>query len=155
MISPRSAYTLGQQPQESEHANCSAHYRLRSDTERDSRESIKCKDAQKTLLPGARNAHSPRFLTPAGLRHRITTTRENLWRGGPLKALTVRLPKSGGRNFTGHITAWHRGGGAKKMYRMIDFKRRDSSLAGTVERLEYDPNRSARIALVRHQRGEH
>ena len=54
----------------------------------------------------------------------------------------------------GRITSWHRGGGARKIYRLIDFKRKGVEASGVVERLEYDPNRSARIALVRHNRGE-
>lgn len=83
----------------------------------------------------------------------MVTTRENLWRGGPLKALTKGQAKSGGRNSQGRITAWHRGGGAKMIYRDIDFKRSSEAAGGVVERLEYDPNRSARIALLRHAEG--
>ena len=64
------------------------------------------------------------------------------------------MSKTGGRNNQGRITAWHRGGGAKKIYRIIDFKRQGESASGTVERLEYDPNRSARIALLRHAQGK-
>ena len=61
--------------------------------------------------------------------------------------------KTGGRNNSGTVTSWHRGGGAKRLYRCIDFVRSGKQGPGVVERLEYDPNRSARIALVRHHEG--
>ena len=90
--------------------------------------------------------------TTPGFRGRIITSRKDLWRGGPFKPLTQGLRKSGGRNNQGRITSRHRGGGHRKVYRIIDFVRAPGATPpGVVERLEYDPNRSARIALIRHQ----
>lgn len=83
----------------------------------------------------------------------MITTRENLWRGSPFKPLTHGLMKTGGRNNSGKVTSWHRGGGAKRLYRCIDFVRSGKQGPGIIERLEYDPNRSSRIALVRHPEG--
>jgi large subunit ribosomal protein L2 len=80
-----------------------------------------------------------------GMRGLILVDRKGLWRGRPEKTLTVSLKSSGGRNAKGRITAYHRGGGHKKLYRLMDFKRKDSVV---VERIEYDPNRSAFIALT-------
>ncbi|MGA2298174.1 MAG: 50S ribosomal protein L2 [FCB group bacterium] len=73
----------------------------------------------------------------------------------PYKPLVVTLKKSGGRNNTGRITSRHRGGGHKRKYRIIDFKRDKMDIPATVETIEYDPNRSARIALVKYKDGEH
>lgn len=70
------------------------------------------------------------------------------------KSLTVRLKKTSGRNFQGKITARHRGGGHKTQYRIIDFKRNKDGQRGTVEFVEYDPNRSSRIALIKYEDGE-
>ena len=86
--------------------------------------------------------------TSPGQRGRNTTSRKMLWPGRPLKALTVGLKKTGGRNNAGRVTVWHRGGGHKRLYRMIDFKRDLTGVMGTIRRLEYDPNRSTHIALV-------
>lgn len=72
----------------------------------------------------------------------------------PEKSLTVRLKKKSGRNFQGKITAEHRGGGHKKRYRIIDFKRNKDGVVGTVTHIEYDPNRNCRIALVEYADGE-
>jgi len=73
----------------------------------------------------------------------------------PEKSLVVPLKKHGGRNFQGKITTRHRGGGAKRMYRLIDFKRNDKDgVVGTVTHIEYDPNRTCRIALVQYADGE-
>jgi large subunit ribosomal protein L2 len=72
----------------------------------------------------------------------------------PEKSLTVRKKKTGGRNNQGKITARHRGGGHKRLYRIIDFKRRKDDIVGTVTHIEYDPNRSCRIALVQYEDGE-
>jgi len=72
----------------------------------------------------------------------------------PEKSLTIRLKKHGGRNFQGKITVRHRGGGYRKMYRVIDFKRRIDNVPMTVTHIEYDPNRSARIALIEYQNPE-
>lgn len=72
----------------------------------------------------------------------------------PEKSLTKRARKTGGRNNQGKITARHRGGGHKRLYRMIDFKRRKDDVVGTVTHVEYDPNRTCRIALVQYEDGE-
>ena len=88
--------------------------------------------------------------TPAS-RGLVLVERSGLWKGEPVKALTEGLHSKGGRNNLGRMTVRHRGGGHKRRYRVIDFKRRKFDVAGTVERLEYDPNRSAFIALVTYQ----
>jgi len=92
--------------------------------------------------------------TSPGRRQLITTDRSELWNGAPVKALTVGLSSKGGRNNAGRITAYHRGGGHKRSYRMVDFKRVKWDAVGTVERLEYDPNRTAWIALLKYEDGE-
>ncbi len=92
--------------------------------------------------------------TSAGRRQLIGIDRSELWNGSPVKKLTQGLTKSGGRNNRGRITSFHRGGGHKRTYRMIDVKRRKFDVEGTVERLEYDPNRTAFIALVTYADGE-
>jgi large subunit ribosomal protein L2 len=84
----------------------------------------------------------------------ILVDRSELWKGKPVKALTEGLSGKGGRNNAGRITARRRGGGHKRRYRMVDFKRRKFDMPATVERLEYDPNRSAFIALVKYEDGE-
>ncbi|MBC8241750.1 MAG: 50S ribosomal protein L2, partial [Alphaproteobacteria bacterium] len=91
--------------------------------------------------------------TTPGRRGLVLVDRSELHKGKPVKALTVGLSKSGGRNNHGRITARRRGGGAKRSYRIVDFKRRRFE-AATVERLEYDPNRSAFIALIRYPNDE-
>ena len=92
-------------------------------------------------------------VTPS-LRQLVLVDRSELWRGKPVKTLTEGLSKSGGRNNTGRTTNWHRGGGHKRRYRMVDFKRTRFGVSATVERLEYDPNRTAFIALIRYDDGE-
>ncbi|MDR3376979.1 MAG: 50S ribosomal protein L2 [Ancalomicrobiaceae bacterium] len=92
-------------------------------------------------------------ITPS-LRQLVIVARDGLFKGKPVKALTEGLIGTGGRNNTGRITVRFRGGGHKRAYRIIDFKRRKFGVAATVERLEYDPNRSAFIALVRYEDGE-
>jgi large subunit ribosomal protein L2 len=87
-------------------------------------------------------------------RQLVIVDRSELWRGKPVKSLTEGLRKSGGRNNHGHITSWQRGGGHKRSYRVIDFRRRKFDVPATVERLEYDPNRTAFIALIRYEDGE-
>jgi len=94
-----------------------------------------------------------RPITPS-LRQLVLVDRSELWKGKPVKKLTEGLTKSGGRNNTGRITARRMGGGHKRSYRLVDFKRRKFDVAGTVERLEYDPNRTAFIALIRYEDGE-
>jgi len=92
--------------------------------------------------------------TTPGRRGLVTVDRSGLWKGRPVKALTEGLTKSGGRNNHGRITARRRGGGHKRLYRMIDFKRRKFDVQATVVRLEYDPNRTAFIALLEYEDGE-
>src|SRR5215475_13110323 len=92
--------------------------------------------------------------TSAGLRHVVIVDRADLHKGKPVKELTEGLKKSGGRNNYGRLTAFRKGGGHKRRYRLIDFKRRKFDMAATVERLEYDPNRTAFIALVKYEDGE-
>ena len=92
--------------------------------------------------------------TSEGRRTLVTTDRSELWKGAPVKSLTEGLNKSGGRNNRGRITAYHRGGGHKRSYRIIDFKRTRFDQVATVERLEYDPNRTAWIALIKYEDGE-
>jgi large subunit ribosomal protein L2 len=90
----------------------------------------------------------------ASLRGTVLIDRSELWKGTPVKALTEGKHSSGGRNNHGRITSRFRGGGHKRSYRIIDFKRRKFDVAATVERLEYDPNRTAFIALIKYQDGE-
>jgi large subunit ribosomal protein L2 len=92
--------------------------------------------------------------TTPSQRQLVIVDRSDLHKGDPVKALTEGLRKSGGRNNHGHITARRMGGGHKRRYRMVDFKRRRFDVSATVERLEYDPNRTAFIALVRYDDGE-
>ena len=92
--------------------------------------------------------------TTPGQRGLVLIDRSELWKGRPVKALTEGLTKTGGRNNTGRVTMWHKGGGAKRLYRIVDFKRRKFDIPATVERIEYDPNRTAFIALVKYQDGE-
>ena len=92
--------------------------------------------------------------TTPGRRSLVTVDRSGLWKGKPVKKLTEGLGKSGGRNNHGRITARRRGGGHKRTYRVVDFKRRRFDVPATVERLEYDPNRTAFIALISYEDGE-
>ena len=92
--------------------------------------------------------------TTPSQRQLVIVDRSGLHKGKPVKALTEGLSKSGGRNNLGRITARFIGGGHKRTYRIVDFKRRKFDVEGTVERLEYDPNRSAFIALVKYEDGE-
>ncbi len=92
-------------------------------------------------------------ITP-GQRGLVLVDRSELWKGGPEKSLTEGLTKKGGRNNTGRITARRRGGGHKRLYRQVDFKRQKYDVPATVERIEYDPNRTAFIALIAYEDGE-
>ena len=92
--------------------------------------------------------------TSAGRRHVIQIKNPDLWKGGPCPSLVVEKRKTGGRDNYGHISTRHIGGGHKQRYRLIDFKRQKDGIEGRVERLEYDPNRSAHIALVVYADGE-
>jgi len=92
--------------------------------------------------------------TTPGQRQLVLVDRSELHKGGPVKTLTEGLRSKGGRNNYGRITVRWRGGGHKRTYRTIDFRRRKFDVAATVERLEYDPNRTAFIALIRYDDGE-
>jgi len=92
-------------------------------------------------------------ITPSQ-RELVLVDRSGLHKGKPVKSLTEGLSSSGGRNTHGHITVRWRGGGHKRAYRVVDFRRRKHDMPATVERLEYDPNRTAFIALIRYQDGE-
>jgi large subunit ribosomal protein L2 len=92
--------------------------------------------------------------TSAGRRFVVTVSNPDLHKGKPYGPLTAAKAKNGGRNNMGRITTRHQGGGHKQRYRLIDFKRNKEGVLGTVERLEYDPNRSAHIALVLYADGE-
>jgi large subunit ribosomal protein L2 len=92
--------------------------------------------------------------TSPSQRQLVIVDRSGLYKGKPEKALTEGLRKSGGRNNLGRVTAFGRGGGHKRTYRIVDFKRRKFDVPATVQRLEYDPNRSAFIALIRYEDGE-
>ena len=92
-------------------------------------------------------------VTP-GTRQLVIVDRSELWKGKPVKTLTEGLSSSGGRNNYGRVTSHHRGGGHKRSYRKIDFKRRKWDVEATIERLEYDPNRTAFIALIKYADGE-
>ena len=96
---------------------------------------------------------SYRPMTP-GQRGLVLVDRSQLWQGKPEKKLTEGSSEKGGRNNKGRLTVRHRGGGHKRRYRRIDFKRRKYDIAATIERLEYDPNRSAFIALLKYEDGE-
>ncbi len=92
--------------------------------------------------------------TSAVLRHLVIVDRSHLWKGAAVKVLTEGKSASGGRNNAGRITSRHRGGGHKRAYRKVDFKRRSKfDVPATVERLEYDPNRTAFIALLKYEDG--
>ncbi len=92
--------------------------------------------------------------TSAGRRHLIQVDRGQLWKGKPVKALVEGQNSHGGRSNTGRITSRRKGGGHKTAYRLVDFKRIKHDVAATVERLEYDPNRTAFIALIKYADGE-
>ena len=92
--------------------------------------------------------------TSPSRRHLVRVDREELHKGRPEKSLTEGLTKTGGRNNTGRITSRRQGGGHKRLYRVIDFKRNKMDMEATVLRLEYDPNRTAFIALVEYKDGE-
>ena len=92
--------------------------------------------------------------TTPGQRQLVIVDRSELHKGPPVKALTEGLRKTGGRNNRGRMTARRMGGGHKRRYRLVDFKRRKFGVPATVERLEYDPNRTAFIALLRYDDGE-
>ncbi len=92
--------------------------------------------------------------TSAGRRFVVKVVNPDLHKGAPYAPLVEKKTKNGGRNNNGRVTVRHQGGGHKQHYRVIDFKRNKDGIPGTVERLEYDPNRSANIALVLYADGE-
>src|SRR3569832_1974309 len=92
--------------------------------------------------------------TSPGRRFVVKVVEQSLHKGGPHEALVERLQKNGGRNNLGRVTVRHQGGGHKQHYRVVDFRRDKTCIPGVVERLEYDPNRSAHIALLVYADGE-
>ncbi|MDD6205539.1 50S ribosomal protein L2 [Succinivibrio sp.] len=86
--------------------------------------------------------------TSPARRHVVMIKTDGLWKGGPERSLTEEKRKTGGRDNYGHISTRHIGGGHKQRYRLVDFKRQKDGVEARVERLEYDPNRSAHIALI-------
>jgi large subunit ribosomal protein L2 len=84
----------------------------------------------------------------SGRRGMVVQDYSNLYKGEPLKSLVESKPSKGGRNNNGHITVRHKGAGVKRLYRIVDFKRQRDGIPAKVERLEYDPNRTANIALI-------
>ena len=92
--------------------------------------------------------------TTPGSRGTVLVDRSELWSGKPVKGLLAKKRSGKGRNNFGRITAWTKGAGVKQQYRIIDFKRSKKGIPGIVERLEYDPNRSAFIALIQYSDGE-
>jgi large subunit ribosomal protein L2 len=92
--------------------------------------------------------------TTPGQRQLVLVDRSGLHKGDPVKSLTEGQKRNGGRNNTGRVTVRWQGGGHKQRYRVIDFKRIKNDVPGTVERLEYDPNRTSFIALIKYKDGE-
>lgn len=92
--------------------------------------------------------------TSPGRRFVVKVVNDELHKGKPYAPLTESKSKSGGRNNLGRITTRHRGGGHKQQYRVVDFRRNKDGIPGVVERLEYDPNRTAHIALIKYTDGE-
>jgi large subunit ribosomal protein L2 len=92
--------------------------------------------------------------TTNGQRQLVLIDREGLYKGGPVKSLTEGQTRHGGRNNTGRVTVRWQGGGHKQRYRIVDFKRRKFGVAAVVERIEYDPNRTSFIALLKYKDGE-
>ena len=92
--------------------------------------------------------------TSPGLRGKTSLTFDEITTNEPYRPLTENLHRSGGRNNRGELTSWWRGGGHKRLYRIIDFKRDKKDITATISTIEYDPNRSARIALLTYADGE-
>ena len=86
-----------------------------------------------------------------GQRQLVLVDRSSLWKGDPEKSLVVGKKKSGGRNNQGRLTSFRKGGGHKQKYRIVDFLRRKDNMTATVERIEYDPNRTSFIALIKYE----
>ena len=92
--------------------------------------------------------------TSPGRRSQVKVVSPELYKGAPFEPLLEKQSKKSGRNNNGRITVRHRGGGAKQRYRIIDFKRNKDGIAAKVEHIEYDPNRTAHIALLLYADGE-
>ena len=92
--------------------------------------------------------------TSPGRRAVVKVVNKDLWKGRPLAALVEKQKRNAGRNSFGHITTRHQGGGHKQHYRLVDFKREKDGIPAKIERLEYDPNRSANVALLCYADGE-
>ncbi len=92
--------------------------------------------------------------TSAGRRHMVKVVNHDLYKGKPYAPLTEKKNRGSGRNNLGRVTVRHQGGGHKRTYRIIDFRRNKDGIPATIERIEYDPNRSANIALVLYKDGE-
>jgi len=92
--------------------------------------------------------------TSAGRRAVVKVVNKDLWKGRPVAGLTEKQKQNAGRNSKGHITTRHKGGGHKHHYRVVDFKRNKDGIPAVVERIEYDPNRSAHLALLCYADGE-
>ena len=92
--------------------------------------------------------------TSPGQRNLVLVDRSEIWKGRPEKSLSAGISKKSGRNNSGRITMRRKGGGAKRLYRIVDFKRNKIDVKGIVERIEYDPNRTAFIALIKYEDGE-
>lgn len=92
--------------------------------------------------------------TSPGTRFVVKIDKSHLWKGGPYEPLTTKQKKHAGRNNQGRITTRHQGGGSRQKYRIIDWKRDKDGVQGVVERVEYDPNRTGHIALVKYADGD-
>ncbi|ARC53510.1 50S ribosomal protein L2 [Candidatus Riesia pediculischaeffi] len=92
--------------------------------------------------------------TSPSRRHMVNSVGRNLYKGNPFRRLTKKISKTGGRNNLGRITTRHIGGGHKRKYRVIDFKRNKDNIGALVKRIEYDPNRTSNIALIMFKDGE-
>jgi large subunit ribosomal protein L2 len=92
--------------------------------------------------------------TSPGRRFMVKVTNPDLYRGEPMRQLVEKKTRTGGRNNAGRVSVRHQGGGHKQRYRIVDFKRRKQDIPATVERFEYDPNRSAHLALLKYADGE-
>lgn len=110
-------------------------------------------EMQKTSLPDA-STEMKRFKpTSPGLRHAVLIDKRDLWKGSPIKALSRRIQKHGGRGHKGHVTIRSRGGGKRKIYRFVDMKREIIDQPAIIQRFEYDPNRTSFIALIAYPDG--
>jgi large subunit ribosomal protein L2 len=92
--------------------------------------------------------------TSPGTRFQVRISKAHLWKGDPVASLTTSQAKNSGRNSYGRITVRHKGGGSRQKYRLIDFRRDKDGIKGVVERIEYDPNRTGHIALIKYSDGE-